>query len=270
MTLALQLGKRCTPRRHCLLAMALAVSLLSFSAKAESVSSLFDRANNAFWNGDYAGARDSYARLAQLSGPRPEVLYNLGTAYARLGNLGQAVLMYEKVLRLSPDNEDARHNLLVLREHLARRANEADRDADLAPSVTAFRALIDRFTTNGAALTFLTFELLLIAFLLVRRIVRADLPRLTLGVLSGVLALLSAAMLVLLLGRLHLETSVQEAIIVQAGQSDVFEGPGSEIRRFGLEEGSRVEVIGEMDGWRRLRDAEGRDGWVRAAELVDI
>lgn len=239
-------------------------------AGAESVSSLFDRASNAFWNGDYEGARDTYSELLKFSGPRPEVLYNLGTAQARLGNLGQAVLMYEKVLRLAPDNEDARHNLLTLREHLARRANEAGRDADLAPPMTAFRALIDRFTTNGAAYIFLVFELLLLAVLVVRRFIRGDLPRLTLGVLTGVLVLLTMAMLIVLAGRLHLERSVSEAVVVQSGQADVFEGPGSEVRRFGLEEGTRVEVVGEQDGWRRLRDAEGRDGWVRGDQLGAI
>jgi tetratricopeptide (TPR) repeat protein len=256
--------------RVVLLAMGLALVLASPAARPESLSDVFERANNSFWNGDYESARQAYSQLLELAGPRPEVLYNLGTTEARLGNFGQAVLMYEKVIRLSPDDEDARQNLSVLREHLARRANEAGRDADLAPSVSALRALVDRFSTNGAAYIFLALELLFFAVLLTRRFLRADLPRLSLGVLSGVLGLLAVALLAVLLGRLYLDREVREAVVLRAGQADAYEGPASEVRRFGLEEGTRVQVVGAQDGWKRLRDAEGRDGWVSADDLGEI
>jgi SH3-like domain-containing protein len=51
---------------------------------------------------------------------------------------------------------------------------------------------------------------------------------------------------------------------------EVTEGPGSEIKRFYLEEGSRVLVVEEAEGWLKIRDDQGRDGWARAEEVGEI
>lgn len=40
--------------------------------------------------------------------------YNLGTAYAQLGEWGDAINAYQRVLRLDPAHEDARHNLEIV------------------------------------------------------------------------------------------------------------------------------------------------------------
>jgi len=41
-------------------------------------------------------------------------------ALARLGRVNEAIQEYERVLRLDPDNEDARYNLQRARERLQR------------------------------------------------------------------------------------------------------------------------------------------------------
>jgi tetratricopeptide (TPR) repeat protein len=87
----------------------------ALDAPCDSLDSTFSKANNAFWNGDYAKAAELYEKIEDL-GARDAVLsYNLGTAYARLGKLGMAVRHYERALRLDPGNSDAMHNLSVLR-----------------------------------------------------------------------------------------------------------------------------------------------------------
>ena len=43
--------------------------------------------------------------------PAPEVYYNLGNAYFKQGELAQAILAYERALRLKPSFKDAKHNL---------------------------------------------------------------------------------------------------------------------------------------------------------------
>ena len=110
------------------------------SAAAESLSSLFDGANEAFGNGDYTAASAGYARLEELGVREPAVSYNLATAYARQGKLGLAVQHYERALRRDPGHEDSHHNLALVRDFIARRASEAGRDADLAPAVGPWRA----------------------------------------------------------------------------------------------------------------------------------
>jgi tetratricopeptide (TPR) repeat protein len=242
----------------------------ALDAPCDSLDSTFSKANNAFWNGDYAKAAELYEKIEDL-GARDAVLsYNLGTAYARLGKLGMAVRHYERALRLDPGNSDAMHNLSVLREFLARRASEAGRNADLAPAVSPWRAVLDRFSPRSAALGCLVFHLALFSLLIIRRFASKEMTRLSLGVLAGVLAILTAVTLAVAIGKWHQDTYVTEAVVVKDGVLDVMEGPASTVKRFSLEEGCRVRMVEDKGEWMRLLDSEGRDGWARSAELGKI
>jgi len=239
-------------------------------ARGASIDSLFTEANNAFWNGEYSQSTETYEKLESLGVRDPVLSYNLGTSHARLGALGQAVRHYERALRLDPGHADTRHNLAVIREYLARRASEAGRDADLAPAVTPWRAVLDRFSPSSAALGFLCFHLALFVVLLLRRFVRQEMPRLSLSVLSGVLAVLSAMTLVVAVGKWHQEHYTLEAVVVREGTLDVMEGPQSAVKRYALEEGSRVQILEENSEWIHVLDAEGRDGWAPEAQMGRI
>jgi hypothetical protein len=246
--------------------------LLPLLLRAETtLQSLFTSANNAFWNGEYQQAAQIYEELEEL-GVRDVVLsYNLGTAYARIGRLGKAVQQYERALKLEPGHADTRYNLQAVRAFLARRASESGRDADLAPAVGPWRAVLDRFSLNVAATIFLVVYLLLFAALTVRRFLgKTEMPRLTSGVLAGVLAVLTLAMASVVLGKWQQETGQDEAVVVAADLLTVVEGPRSEVQRFTLEEGSRVTVLEQREGWTRLRDDQGRDGWALAETLGRI
>ncbi len=255
--------------RPYIVAILLLVSFATFSedARSESLESTFQVANNAFWNGDYDKAVDLYNKIEELGVGDAALSYNLGTAYARLGRLGMAARHYERALRRDPDHTDTLHNLSVLREFLARRASEAGRDADLAPAVSPWRAVLDRFSPRSAALGFLVFHLLLFAALTLRRFISKEMPRLSLGVLAGVLAILTVATLAVNIGKWHQETNDAEAVVISDGTLDVMEGPESTVKRFALEEGSRIRVLEERDAWIRLLDSEGQDGWVPSSEL---
>jgi len=254
------------------LASLVAAAALSASAPAlaASLRSLFDEGNEAFWNGDYDAAAAAWGKLEDLGARDPALSYNLGTAEARRGNLGRAVLNYERALGLDPGHADARHNLGLVREFLARRASGAGRDADLAPAVGPWRAVLDRFSPTSAATAFLVFYLALFGVLIVRRLVAREMPRLSLGVVAGVLAILAVATGAVAVGKWHQETRLSEAIVVAEGTLEVREGPGSDVERFALEEGSRVEIVEELDEWSRLTDDQGRDGWVPSGDLERI
>ena len=58
--------------------------------------------------------------------------------------------------------------------------------------------------------------------------------------------------------------SLDEAIVVSSNEVTVVEGPDSQVKRFELIEGARVEVLDRQGQWIRIHDAEGRDGWADA------
>jgi hypothetical protein len=251
--------------------LALGITLPALAAaEGKSLSSMFDQANNAFWNGEYEKAAELYAELEELGARAPALSFNRGTAEARLGNLGQAVLHYERALRQDPGHADATHNLAMIREFIARRASEQGRDADLAPAVGPWRAVLDRFSPKSASIAFLIFDLALFAVLILRRFITAETYRLTMGVLAGVLAALTIATGAVTLGKWDQIAGEREAIVVVRGVVEVMEGPDSEVERFVLDEGSRVVLLEERDAWVKLRDDQGRDGWAPQETLGEI
>jgi len=237
---------------------------------AESLETLFQTGNKFFWDGNFEKAAESYRRLESLGVRSAGLSYNLATAQARQGNLGVAILHYERVLARDPMHEDAIFNLALIRDFIARRANEAGRDADLAPTIGPWRAVLDRFSPQSATLTFLLIYLTFFAVLTGRRFVHAEMPRLTLGVLTGVLLMLSFATGAVVFGKWDQETNLHEAVAISRGTLSVMEGPSSEKRRFALEEGSHVRVIETHEDWAKIRDDQGRDGWVRNEFIGEI
>jgi tetratricopeptide (TPR) repeat protein len=262
--------KRRTTAVPVLATIALGVALSS-PARAESLSSLFEGANGAFWNGDFAKAAELYEEIEGLGTRSASLSYNRATAEARLGNLGRAIQHYERALRTDPGHADTLHNLALIREFIAKRASEAGRDADLAPAVGPWRAVLDRFSLRSAALAFLVFHLALFTVLVARRFVRAEGLHLALGVTAGILLLLALATGAVTLGKYDQDVGeAHEAVVVERGTLPVMEGPASSARRFTIEEGSRVSLLERRDEWTRIRDDQGRDGWVPATALGTI
>ena len=258
------------------LSTALAVLVLGIAlpamaaAEGKSLDSMFEAANNAFWNGEYEKSAELYAELEELGARSPALSFNRGTAEARLGNLGHAVLHYERALRQDPGHNDATHNLAVIREFIARRASEQGRDADLAPAVGPWRAVLDRFSPRSASIAFLIFEIALFAALILRRFITTESYRLTLGVLAGVLAALTIATGAVTVGKWNQISGEREAVVLVRGAVEVMEGPESQVKRFVLDEGSRVVLLEERDDWIKLRDDQGRDGWAPQETLGEI
>lgn len=73
--------------------------------------SLLEKANAEYDKDNYAGALSLYFRIAQEEGTSSDLYYNIGNTYYRMGDLGRAILNYERALILNPGNEDANANL---------------------------------------------------------------------------------------------------------------------------------------------------------------
>ncbi len=85
------------------------------TARAEASHALADSAYN---KEQYGEAINLYREILAGEGNSPEVLYNLGNAYYRRGDVARAVLNYERALRLDPTHPEARANLAFVRSRL--------------------------------------------------------------------------------------------------------------------------------------------------------
>ncbi len=90
----------------------LAIILASFvGSVAMNAMSLAAQADSAYNHEDFVQAVRLYHQAITADGVSPELYYNLGNAYYRIGKMGRAVIYYERALKLDPSFQDARTNL---------------------------------------------------------------------------------------------------------------------------------------------------------------
>ena len=76
--------------------------------------SLFSSANAAYKAAQYDKAIEAYSQVRAQGLENAELYYNLGNAHYKLGHTSQAILNYERALKLQPTDEDAQHNLRLV------------------------------------------------------------------------------------------------------------------------------------------------------------
>lgn len=98
------------------------ILLGTFALRAES--QLITQADSAYNADDFRQAADMYLNVIQQEGPSAKLYYNLGNTYYRLGEMGNAVIAYERALRLDPSDKDARNNLDFVNARITDRPGE--------------------------------------------------------------------------------------------------------------------------------------------------
>ena len=222
---------------------------------------LFRRANDTFLEGKQSEAARHYQLLVQAGFGTADVQYNLGTAALKAGDLGIAVLAFERALRADPGHEDARANLEAA---VARNVDEVV-GADEGPPF--FERVARRVPVVPVAWGFVVAWVLLFAGLFLRRI----------GRLRGVATLVATLGLVgsLTLGAgladlfwyreyVHRAVVTAHTVSVRTGPSPRFE------TAFEIHPGLVVRTL-EADGpYLRVQLANGLEGWVRRTDVEPI
>ncbi|MDF1564712.1 MAG: tetratricopeptide repeat protein [Deltaproteobacteria bacterium] len=222
---------------------------------------LFRRANDTFLSGAPAEAARLYTLLVEAGFGSADVHYNLGTAALKAGDLGVAVLAFERALRADPGHEDARANLEAA---LERNVDEVV-GADEGPPF--FERLARRLPVAPIAWGFAGAWVLLFGGLLLRRLQRLRGLATTAAVLGGVASLLLGAAL----ADLYWYRETVHRAVVTAPAVSVRKGPAPRFETaFEIHQGLVVRAL-EADGpYLRVQLANGLEGWVRRTDVEPI
>jgi tetratricopeptide (TPR) repeat protein len=91
--------------------------LLCFAGKVHAQEAdAFARANQEFAAGRFGEALDLYNGLVNRGEMSAALFYNIGNTWYRSGDLGQAILNYERALVLEPHHPEAEANLRLVRD----------------------------------------------------------------------------------------------------------------------------------------------------------
>ena len=229
--------------------------------QAAAAGQRLDEASRAYEEQRYAESADAWQQLLDEGFWHESVLYNLGCARARQGELGPAVLAFRRALYFDPRLDDAESNLQWVRAQLADAADGAPGTSSLARA----SAIVPLRAGLLAALALEWIAILLIGWSLLA----AGAPRWARA--AGITLLVAA----LLLGgapltRLALRASESGGVVL-APRVEARSGPGdSHPVLFTLHEGHEVTLGSTRTGWVRLTTGDGLAGWIPQDSVASV
>lgn len=217
----------------------------------------FATGNEQYEQGRYRQAIDAYRAALRAGFASGALHYNLGNAYFRAGDLGRAILHYEKARRLQPGDARLQHSLAVAHSRTASPPPPASRWQTLAAAVdpaTAFFLGLAAYLVGTGVLGYRLWhgrDRLLDA---------AGLAPIALGLLLVALAL----------GTSWLRTLDRRTVVV-APEAALHRSPMANAPRdTTLHAGAVLTLQRRQPGWTEVRLANGRVGWLPTEAVADV
>lgn len=240
---------------------------IASSAAENYPDSLWNAANEAYAQERWEDAVNDYTAIAEASMESAPLWCNLGSAWYKSGNLGKAILCFERALKLDPSYEDARYNLELLN------AMKLDRLESVPELILAtwMKNLGRTLDSDSWAVCFLVFLVLTLAMVLLFILGSSATSRRA-GFFTGVVCLLLAvASLSFSLWQKNEYMKADKAIIMKP-VSSVKSSPSGDSAKdlFVLHEGTKVQVLDNVGGWSNIELSDGRQGWLPSSDIEII
>ena len=247
--------------------LTLAVLAAFFSpAFANQAKQLFQDANAAYQNSDFEKSTELYKQLVEMGYQSAELEYNLGNGHYRQGELGRAILHYERALLLSPHDGEILHNLELARSKTADEFQPLPKFF-LTESWNDLRMMLPATFWGGLALLLWWAGMAGLGIWLFgkSRIQKKK------GFFYGLILLaVSLLPLSLALSRTAYEQDTRHAIVL-VNQTALRSAPdigGSEI--VPVHEGLKVKLLDNLNSWWQVQLPNGEKGWMEEKEVERI
>lgn len=245
-------------RRASLLLWLAAVALLAtpMSFAAETPLEQFNAANRLYEQGKFGEAARIYESLAATRQVSPELLFNLGSARLKNGELGPAIAAFLSAERLAPRDPDIQKNLQFARTSAG---------VPFSP-VALWRRVFRMLAVNEWAVLASVAVWTLLILLALPQFLPALKRRLALWT---PLAAALAVMLVVSLAVAGLDQLGTRAAVIGVKEAKIRFGPLEESKSaFSLMDGAEVTVLDSNKEWLQIRDLAGQTGWVKREQVA--
>lgn len=234
---------------------------------------LAEQADSAYAADNFSLAERLYRESIASEGTSSTICYNLGNAYYRQGNLGMAIVNYERALKLDPTNKDARINLEFVKGKIT------DRQIDSGSFVSNLWENIVMFfkADTWASIAIVLFALFLASALtyLFSSVVLVK----KLSFFGGLIIFIVCALAVIIsfAAANRVESDRYAIILPPSAQLSTTprEARNQSEEAFLLHEGTKVEIVDSIsssaDGkWFEVRVGQNERAWIKAADVERI
>lgn len=221
---------------------------------SDTPQTLFFRGNTAYGDEKYADAIAAYSKVLATGVESGNLHFNLGNAYFKAGDVGHAVLEYERARRMIPRDPDLHANLGYARE----KSGEGDPTPLWARLVFPLAPHASSDELLGAASA--CFLLLVATAIAARLLPNAARPARIAGGVAALALLLTGTSAAYRIATLEAPTF---AVVVAANDTDVrFEPSPNGTAHFTSKPGAVLRVLTEREGWAQVARPDGKRGWI--------
>jgi tetratricopeptide (TPR) repeat protein len=245
----------------------LAAAIQFFSTIGNGDVEAISVANQLYTAGNYAEAAQIYEQLLSRGVTDSSLYYNLGSTYFVQGDLGRAILNYQRAARLDPRDPDIKANLGIAR---------AQSGYDYSSEPVSPIQSLSEFTSSWLNLNETAVSALLFWFILGFMVLayRQFQP----GKIRSLLryGMIIAALLFVIAGisfgtRLYVEQTIPEAVIV-ADVVTLNSDPGEEFStELQLFSGTEVKLLDTQGNWAHLTGPNDViNGWIPISSIETV
>ena len=238
-------------------------------------NNLLADADSAYNKEQYAHAVELYNRILSEQGRSADVYYNLGNAWYRRGNSAQAILAYERALRIDPAHNDARANLWFVNSRLEDKPEDNN-----SVLVSIHQAIVTSATANTWAWV-AVFSFLLLCGAIALYIFASGILLRKIGFFGGIVLLGTFTYFLIVANNAADRINDHSEAIVTAKSTflnSMPRQPKQTEKVVVLHEGTKVEIIDSVatpddpvsPRWYNVRINSSAEAWLRATDVERI
>lgn len=228
-----------------------------------SMELLFKQGNSAYNKSEYKKAISLYEQTLKMGQFSAELYYNLGNSYYKLNNIAESIYYFEKAKQLDPNDED-----IAINSNFAKNMTiDAIEKLPESQIVTIQKKIYGIFNFSyWSYMTVILFWIFTGLFLVYLFIKSASLKQTFFFSAFGILIFFMISF--------YITYSIEEKekntnfAILFSNQIDIWSEPNQQAELlFSLHEGTKVEVLDILENWKKIRIANGSEGWIENASL---
>ncbi|MCX6835006.1 MAG: tetratricopeptide repeat protein [candidate division Zixibacteria bacterium] len=240
------------------------ITLAFYVSLSATPSDQFTQANRFYEQRAYDSAVFVYRQLVSEGMESAPLYFNLGNAYFRSGDLGQAVLCYLRAKRLDPADPDIKANLEFARQYTSVQME----GVRLNPVGSLFESIVEPYRLSMLAWISSGFFILLFAFFIARFGFAIRGALIKVGIWLTFLLLFSASLLTTV--KYDHDFLTRRGVIV-AEECVVRTGPSEQAdKELDASPGLIVEILDQSGDFYNVLFENQRRGWVRKDLLAVV
>lgn len=234
--------------------------------QAQSSEELFSQGNKLYQEGEYSKAIDIYDEIEAKNIESADLYFNIGNCYYKMNKVAPSIYYFEKALKLDPTHSDAAFNL----EFAKRMTIDAIEELPKTFIQKISENVIQKLPFDSWALFAVIASFLVAIFFLLYYFSGSSKKKLFYFNMS----LLALVMLIITVtfafSSFNIAKKDRPAIIF-AEKAEIKNAPTLKSEdAFELHEGTKVQILDELDGWKKIKIADGKIGWIYEKDIREI